>query len=204
VDIVLPVLLGLFAACVFAAWSCGYSYFEKGRIRGIEEAVRELQTGMASQLGTEPAPDIQKAMTNLRNSLVRHSERRVADTKLIHADLWVLGAALAEACWLKGHGVGVRRKAPAEGQIRIDLAVTELLQLGGLANLGFQHMMPNVRIIDARRFTGEDDAFDASRSITKVEAAIPKKYRPDLLRQAESRECLIQDWWHPITPKATA
>jgi hypothetical protein len=49
--------------------------------------------------------------------------------------------------------------------------------LSGLANVGFQHMMPNMRIIDVRRFSGRDDALDASQSISKVEAAIPEKFR---------------------------
>ncbi|WP_156180540.1 hypothetical protein [Bradyrhizobium sp. LTSPM299] len=203
-DIVLFGMLGLLAAFAFSAWSCGRSYFLKGRIRGLEEAVRELQVGMASHLGTPLAPDAQKALTDYRICLDRYSGRRVHGTDPIHAHLWALGASLGEECWLKGHGAGVRRKAPTEGNVRIDLSATELLQLGGLANLGFQYMMPNMRIIDARRFTGRDDALDASRSITKVEASIPKKYRPDLLLQVESRERLIENWWQPIVHKATA
>jgi hypothetical protein len=61
-----------------------------------------------------------------------------------------------------------------------------------------------MRLIDARRFAGSDDALEASRSITKVEAAIPKKYRPDLILQVTNRESLIEDWWQPITRKITA
>lgn len=203
-DIVLSGIVGLIGALAFSVWSCGRSYFAKGKIQGLEQAVRELQAGMASQLGTPLAPDVQNALTNFSNCLGRYSGQRVHGTDPIHARLWVLGAALAEECWLKGHGAGVRRKAPAEGKIRIDLSATELLQLGGLANLGFQYMMPNMRLIDARRFTGKDDALDASRSISKVEAAIPNKYRPDLLLQVESRERLIEDWWQPVVRKATA
>ena len=202
VDIVLFILGGLFLTLVFSAWSSSRSYFQKGRIRGIEEAVRELQIGMASHLETELAPDAQKALANLRNCLDRHPPRRVKGTDPIHADLWVLGAALAEECWLKGHGAGVRRKAPEQGKIRIDLSAAELLQLGSLANLGFQYMMPNMRLIDARRFAGSDDALEASRSISKVEAAIPKKYRPDLILQVENRERLVEDWWQPIIRRA--
>ena len=159
---------------------------------------------MASHLGTDLAPDIRKALANLRNRLDGYPPRRVKGTDPLHADLWVLGAALAEGCWLKGHGAGVRRKVPAEGKIRIDLSAAELLQLGGLANLGFQYMMPNMRLIDARRFTGKDDALDASRSISRIEAAIPGKYRPDLILQVQSCESLIEDWWQPIIRKATA
>ena len=201
-DIVLFVLLGLFGALVFFAWSCGRSYFEKGMIRGIEEAVRELRVGMAPQLGEEPPPDVQKALATLHNSLACSYGGRGKNS--IHPHLWVLGASMAEECWVKGHGAGVRRKAPEEGRIRIDLSAAELLQLGGLANLGFQYMMPNMRIIDARRFTDSNDALDASRSISRLEAVIPKQYRPDLLRQAESRECLIDGWWRPVARKASA
>lgn len=203
-DIVLFILFGLLLTLAFSAWSSGRSYFQKGRIRGVEETVRELQVGMVSHLGRELTPDLENALANLRNRLDRYPPRRVKGTDPIHPDLWVLGAALAEECWLKGHGAGMRRKAPAEGKIRIDLSAAELLQLGGLANLGFQYMMPNMRLIEARRFAGKDDALDASRSISMVEAAIPKKYRPDLILQVQSRESLIEDWWQPIGQRATA
>lgn len=203
-DIVLVVLAGLLGTLAFSVWSCGRFYYEKGKIKGVQEAVRELQVGMTRQLGTKLAPDVQKASTDLRNCLDRYSGQRVHGTNPIHAHLWLLGTALGEECWLKGHGAGVRRKAPAEGQIRVDLSASELLQLAGLVNVGFQCMMPNIRIIDIRRFTGRDDALDASRSISKVEAAIPRKYRPDLQLQAESRESLIEDWRQSITHGATA
>ena len=77
--------------------------------------------------------------------------------------------------------------------------MTELLQLGGLANLGFQHMMPNMRIIETKRFLGKDDALEASRSVSRLEASIPEKYRPDLLVQVQSRDRLIEAWWKPVT-----
>jgi hypothetical protein len=157
---------------------------------------------MASHLGTDPAPEVQKALADLCDRLDRRPLGRLKGTDPIHADLWVLGAALAEECWLKGHGAGVRRKAPEAGKIRIDFSTAELLQVGSLANLGFQYMMPNMRIIDARRFSGSDDALEASRSISRVEAAIPKKYRPDLILQVASRESLIEDWWQPIIRRA--
>jgi hypothetical protein len=204
VDIVLFILVGLFLSLAFSAWSAARSYLQKGRVRGIEETIRELQVGMATHLGTELAPDVAKALADLRKGLNRYPPRRVKGADPIHADIWVLGAALAEECWLRGHGAGVRRKAPAEGKIRIDLSATELLQLGGLANLGFQYMMPNMRLIEVRRFTGKDDALEASLSISRLEAAIPKKYRPDLILQVQSRESLIEDWWLPITRKITA
>ena len=64
-------------------------------------------------------------------------------------------AKLAE---VQGHRAGVKRKAPAEGYIRVDFSVTELLQLSWLAHLGFQNMMPNYRGFEIHRFSGAEDA----------------------------------------------
>ena len=72
-----------------------------------------------------------------------------------HARLWTVGDAIGEACWLKGHAAGIRRKAPAEGKIRVDLSLTELLQLSWLAQLGFQHMMPNY-VASKSCFSGQE------------------------------------------------
>ena len=36
------------------------------------------------------------------------------------------------------------------------------------------------------------------------EAAIPKEHRPDLLRHAEGRLQLINDWWTPMPDRAIA
>jgi hypothetical protein len=203
VDVVLLGMAGLFGILVWSGFACARSYYERGRIAGMQEAVRELQIGMSRQLGAEPTAEIRHALARFHRCLDGSPAKRSEGDDPVHAQLWVLGAALAEECWLKGHGTGVRRRAPEEGRTRIDLTVAELLQLGGLANVGFQHMMPNARIIDIRRFTGSEDALEASRSISKIEASIPRQYRPDLLRQADSREHLIDSWWKPAQ-KATA
>ena len=51
---------------------------------------------MAIHLGTGLAPDVAKALTDLRNSLDRYLPLRVKGTDPIHADLWLLGAPLAQ------------------------------------------------------------------------------------------------------------
>lgn len=201
-DIVLCIFVGLFLTLVYSTWSMSRSYFQNGKMKGVEEAVRELQVGMALHLEAKPTPELQRALANLDKRLGHARPPRGKGVDPIHADLWALGAALAEESWLKGHGAGVRRKAPEEGRIRIDLSATELLQLGSLANLGFQYMMPNMHLVDPRRFSGTEDALEASRSISKIEAAIPKTYRPDLLVQVASRESLIEDWWQPRIRRA--
>ena len=134
----------------------------------------------------------------------RGSKAKATDPS--HAQLWILGNAIGEACWLKGHGAGVRRKAPTEGRIRVDLSVTELLQLGWLAHLGFQHMMPNYRGFESYRFSGEDDAQDAARAISRIEAAIPAKARPvaDLSANYKGRLRLITDWWQVASDRLSA
>jgi hypothetical protein len=91
-----------------------------------------------------------------------------------HAQLWILGDAIGEACWLKGHASGIRRKAPAEGKIRVDLPINELLQLSWLAHLGFQHMMPNYRGFEICRFSSEADAQEGAPAVGKIEGVIPE------------------------------
>jgi hypothetical protein len=206
-DVVLWVLISLFLGLAWSTWSMSRSFFEKGRIRGIRECVREIRRGTVVQLDCDDKKlpdDLQKAISALEALLDRAPSRTKSTADPIHAQLRTLGRTLADACWLKGHAAGVRRKAPAEGNIRLDLSAIDLLQLGGLANLGFQHMMPNARLFDLRRFTGKDDALEAARAVSRLEAAIPKEHRPNLLRHAESRKELIDDWWKPIVVRAIA
>jgi hypothetical protein len=198
-----PYICFLAAFSGFVLWlvlSHSRSCYEAGRRRGIEEAVGELQRGLQSVVDPQSrTPEIEKAQKDLVENLRRWSPRRFG-TDPLHAQIWVLGAALGDACWQKGHAAGLRRKTPAEGKIRVDLSLIELLQLGGLANLGFQHMMPNARLFHLKRFLGEDDALEATKAISRIEAIIPQQHRPDLLRQAAVREKLISDWWKPISP----
>jgi len=196
-DVLACVLAVLVGVLLWSMLSCARSYFERGRVRGIEETVREIEKGMSPLLDGQVPEDVQKGLKALQAALRDRPRRPSFGTDPIHAQLWVIGAALGEACWVKGHAAGVRRKAPAEGLFRIDLSVIELLQLSGLANLGFQYMMPNSRLLEIRRFNGKDDALDGTRAISKIEGAIPKVHRPDLLSQAENRERLITDWWRP-------
>jgi hypothetical protein len=184
---------------IWAALSSAKSYRDVGRLSGIEEAVREIQRGIESHIQLENAQlprDVQGALDGLQSCLKHYPKRPSSGTDPLHAQLWILGAALGEASWLKGHAAGMRRKAPGEGKLRLDLSLTELLQLGVLANLGFRYMMPNGRLFELHRFKDEGDALDATRAISRIECTIPKQHRPDLLVQAENRECLIRDWWH--------
>lgn len=197
---VLFVLAGLQVALIFAGWSCAKSYFDKGRLRGMEETLREISRGISSHCELEGNIVPERAAKAIKALEAISGKRRKTgkgSTDPYHAQLWVVGDAIGEACWLKGHAAGIRRKTPAEGKIRVDLSLTELLQLSWLAHLGFQHMMPNYRGFEIHRFSGEEDAREGANVIGKIESVIPAKDRPfaDLLDQFKSRQKLICDWW---------
>src|SRR5665213_1955940 len=194
--LVLGSLLGLF---VLAAFSCARSYFERGRLRGMEEAVRELARGINSHCddkGRSPERVV-AAMEKVKTATYNEWKPGKGLTQRYHPQLWILGDAIGEACWLKGHQAGMRRKAPAEGRIRVDLSLNELLQLSWLAHLGFQRMMPNYRDFEIHRFSGQADAKEGALAVSKIEAAIPVKERPfaDLSDQIGCRHALINNWW---------
>jgi hypothetical protein len=201
---ILILLGGLHLALIVAGWSCARSYFEKGRRHGMAEATREISRGISShyQIEGQVVPEqVAEAVKAVNAAAGKRKKVRKGATDPYHAQLWIVGDAIGEACWLKGHAAGIRRKAPAAGKIRVDLALNELLQLSWLAQLGFQHMMPNYRSFEVHRFSGEQDAHEAAVAIGRIEGIIPLKQRPfaDLSVQLKSRQKLIGDWW-PATP----
>ena len=200
---------GLQLALIVAGWSCARSYFDKGRLRGMEETLREISRGISShcELEGHAAPErAAKAIKALKAVSGKRRKKGSGSTDPYHAQLWIVGDAIGEACWLKGHAAGIRKKAPAEGKIRVDLSLTELLQLSWLAHLGFQHMMPNFRGFEIHRFSGEEDAREGASVIGKIEGVIPAKDRPfgNLLDQYKSRQKLICDWWQAAPDRLIA
>jgi hypothetical protein len=205
---ILVMLCGLLVALIVAGWSCARSYFEKGRLRGMEEATREIVRGVTShyELEGQMAPErVAKALKPIKALAGRH-RKATGSTDPYHAQLWIAGDAIGEACWLKGHAAGIRRKAPAEGKIRVDLSLNELLQLSSLAHLGFQNMMPNYRSFEIHRFSGAEDAQEGALAIGKIEGAIPANSQPfaDFSAQLKSRRKLICNWWQAVPDRLTA
>jgi hypothetical protein len=204
---ILIVLCGLLVALVAAGWSCAKSYFDKGRLQGMEEATREIARGVSAHYEFEGV--VPERVATAVKAVKAVSGKRWKPGKIAtdpyHAQLWILGDAIGEACWLKGHAAGIRRKAPAEGKIRVDLSLNEMLQLSWLAHLGFQHMMPNYRGFEIHRFSGAEDAQEGAIAVGKIESAIPAKQRPfaDLSVQLKSRQKLIRDWWQVVPDRLT-
>ncbi len=206
---ILLILGGLLAAFVVASWSCANSYFEKGRLQGMEEATREIVRGLGShyELAGRTMPErVAKAAEGIKAVSKKRWKKSKGSTDPYHAQLWIFGDAVGEACWLKGHAAGIRRKTPAEGKLRVDLSLNELLQLGRLAHLGFLHMMPNYRSFEIHRFSGEEDAQEAAMAVGRIEVAVPAKARPfaDLSVQLTARQKLIRDWWQAVPRRLTA
>jgi hypothetical protein len=166
---ILVVLGGLEVGLIVVGWSCAKSYFDKGRLRGVEEAMREISRGISLhyELEGQVVPErVAKAVKALKAVAAKPRKKKGSGSRdPFHAQLWIVGDAIGEACWLKGHAAGVRRKAPSEGKIRVDLSLTEILQLSWLAHLGFQHMMPNYRGFEIHRFSGEEDALDGAKAV---------------------------------------
>jgi hypothetical protein len=205
---ILFILGVLLLAFVAAGWSCARSYFEIGRLQGMEEATREIVRGVSSHLEIDgQIPEcVGKALKEAKAVSLRGPKTRRGLTDPYHAQLWIVGDAIGDACWRKGHAAGLRRKAPAEGKIRVDFSLNELLQLSWLAHLGFQYMMPNYRGFEIHRFSGEEDAREGAIAIGKIEGAIPAKMRPfaDLVVQLKKRQKLISDWWQGVPVRLTA
>jgi hypothetical protein len=206
---ILVILGGLIAAFIYAVFSCARSYFEKGRLQGMEEATREFAKGIHShyELEGQGVPErVALALKGVKAVSRKPWKPVKGATDPHHAQLWILGNAIGEACWLKGHAAGMRRKAPAEGRIRIDFSLNELLQLSWLSHLGFQHMMPNYRDFEIHRFSGEVDAREGALAVAKIEAAIPAKARPlaDLTILLKRRQKLVSDWWQSAPTRLTA
>ena len=190
--VIIVLLLLLFAA----AWSSARSYFQKGRLAGMEEATREIIRGLGShyeQAGLAPPDHVTKAVEAVK--LFAHGASCEKSIRRYHARLWTFGDAVGAACWRKGYDTCKARMTPAKDRLRLDLSAGELLQLTALAHLGFKRMMPNDRGIESHRFEGEDHALAGSHAVEKLEHAIPENVRPR--DRGADRQALIRHWWPP-------
>ena len=197
---ILAVLVVLLILLLASSWSSARSYFLKGRLAGMEEATLEIIRGISSHYetaGQAPSDHVTKAVEALKTF-----GRGVCSEKSLlryHARLWIFGDAVGAACWRKGHDSCKRQMAPEAGRIRIDLSISELLHLSSLAHLGFKKMMPNDRGIEMNRFGSEDHAVEGTRSVERLEQAIPEKLRP--FDHSANRQELIEHWW-PLERKS--
>jgi hypothetical protein len=188
--VIIVLLLLLFAA----TWSAARSYFQNGRLAGMEEATREIIRGISSHYecaGLIPPRHVTRAV-----EAVRLFARGASCEKSIlryQARLWNFGDAVGVACWRKGYDACRHEMTPGQDRIRIDLPVSELLRLASLADLGFGRMMPDDRGVETVGFDDEGAALAAAFAVERLEQAIPDQFRPFGL--ADNRHALIRHWW---------
>lgn len=189
---VVAVLLILF--CV-ASWSSARSYFAKGRLAGMEEAMGEVIRGIRAHYESAgQAPEgVTKAIEAITGFV--HGPSAEKDIPRYHARLWTFGDATGSACWRKGFDSCRLEMSPHPDRVRIDLRSEDLVHLASLAHLGFKKMMPNDRGIEMLRFAGEDQAVAVARAIERLEHAIPAPLRPS--GHASTRQSMIAHWWPP-------
>jgi hypothetical protein len=187
---VVAVLLMLFFA---ASWSSARSYFAKGRLAGMEEAMGEVIRGIRAHYeNAGQAPEAVGKAIEAITSFV-HGPSAEKDILRYHARLWTFGDAAGSACWRKGFESCRQQMSPHPERIRLDLRRDDLVHLASLAHLGFKKMMPNDRGIEMLRFTGEDQAVAVARVIERLEHAIPAPHRP--AGHASTRQSMIAHWW---------
>ena len=184
--------IGLFIHAVF---SIVKFYVERRIPRRQLKIAEEVMRGAQPSLGTAERAYPKEVLA----TLAEFKRCVEAGSTKQEAALWEFGHAIGESCLKKGYQEGVKTGAIPEGKIRIEVSLNELLQMSWLAHLGFQHMMPNFRGIEIHRFSGEDDAREAARSVAMLECALPKTERPfgDVKVQILTREKMISDWWVP-------
>jgi hypothetical protein len=161
------------------------------QIKVAEEVMRGAQPSLGTAERAYPK-EVLATMAEVKRCLETGSTKH-------EAALWEFGNAIGESCLRKGYLEGVKTGAIPDGKIRIEVTLNELLQMSWLAHLGFQHMMPNFRGVEIHRFSGEDDAREAARSVAMLECALPKSERPfaDIKVQILTRDKMISDWWVP-------
>lgn len=198
---ILVVIILLLVLLFAATWSSARSYFQKGRLAGMEEATREIIRGLGSHYevaGLAPPDHVTKAVEAVK--LFARGASCEKNIRRYQARLWIFGDAVGAACWRKGYDTCKLRMTAPQDKVRFDMSVGELLQLTSLAHLGFKKMMPNDRGIEMHRFDGEEQALAGAYAVEKLEQAIPAEHRP--FDHAANRKALIRNWWPPARKSA--
>ena len=192
---ILLVLGVLHILLILTAISCGRSYFNKGRIAGMDEATREIVRGICAhyEMPEKTVPDqVAKAIEAIQSFAgeARHPQKAFSANT---ARSGFSVTKLAAPAGARGFLACREQMLPRRDKIRVDLSLDELTQLASLAHLGFKKMMPNDRAIEMIRFNGEQHALAVSRAVDRLEFAIPEASRP--ADHAATRHAMIRNWW---------
>jgi hypothetical protein len=203
-------LIMILLAAAAVALIADRAVFARGRFSGIKEAVEEIMRGAAYhyQMDKQTSEPILNALKNMK---ARLSKKRFARMRgdTVGAGLSELGRAMGDVVFGKGFEAGrnaqARLEAPISGKIRVDLSISELMQIRWLAHFGFEHTMWNTWDPEGEKprphtdivFKNETDAQKATEAIDLLEQRIPKEKRdagaPYAL--ALNRQQMIRERW---------
>jgi len=204
-------LIMIFAVGAAVAFVADRAVFTRGRLSGIREAVDEMMRGAAYhyQNDNQTSEAIRNALDDIK---ARLSKRRSARTKgnAVGADLSGLGRAMGDVVFGKGFEAGrdaqARLEAPINGKVRLDLSISELMQIRWLAHFGFEHTMWNTWDPEGAKprphadvvFKNQTDAQRATEAIDLLEQRIPKERRAsgEPYALALNRQQMIRERWH--------
>jgi hypothetical protein len=204
-------LLVIFLVGAAVAFVADRAVFTRGRLSGIKEAVDAIMRGAAShyQDDNKTSEPILNAFNEIKERISKNRSPRMGEDS-VSAGLSKLGRAMGDVVFGKGFEAGrdaqARLETPISGKVRVDLSISELMQIRWLAHFGFEHTMwntwdpegakprPHVDVV----FKNQTDAQRATESIDLLEQRIPKDRRdsgaPYAL--ALNRQQMIRERWH--------
>jgi len=193
--------------------------FARGRLFGLREAADEIIRGVAEHYQHDKQAS-ESVLTALNDIKVRLAKKRPAQItgNAVSAGLRELGRAVGDVAFGKGFEAGrdaeARLEAPVSGKIRIDLSISELMQIRWLAHFGFEHTMWNTSDPEGTKprphadivFKAEPDAQRATEAIDTLERRIPKGERDpnEPYALAINRQQMIRERWRSETVDAQA
>jgi hypothetical protein len=204
-------LIMIFVVAAAVAIVADRAVFTRGRFSGIKEAVDEIMRGAAYHYQSDN-PTSEPILRALNDMKARLSKKRFARIRgdAVSAGLSEIGRAMGDVVFGKGFEAGrdaqARLEAPIKGKVRVDLSISELMQIRWLAHFGFEHTMwntwdpegtklrPHTEIV----FKSRTDAQRATEAIDLLEQRIPKESRDSRAPYALAlnRQQMIRERWH--------
>jgi hypothetical protein len=205
-------LIMIVVAAAAVAFVADRTVFARGRLFGLKEASDELIRGLAYhyQHDKQASEPVLKALNEIKARLAKKQPARVTCVA-VSGVLCELGRAISDVAFRKGFEAGqeaqARFEAPIMGKIRVDLSVSELMQIRWLAHFGFEHTIWDTRDPEGAKprshthtvFKDRLDAQRATEAIDTLESRIPKERGDSDERYALAldRERMIRERWHP-------
>jgi hypothetical protein len=193
--IVFLIILG--AMLIVTAVLAMRSIYAQGQLAGTRKAVYEMTRGISTHYehDDQPLPErVAKCVDEMNASITRAPNAR----EKCHAyqnHFWGLGNVMGEAAWQDGFEAGHRFIAPKSGEVRVDLAIEDLMEIRRLADFGFENMIWNRD--SPFTFKDEKEAEAATHAIERFEFHIPKERRDpsDPYAHSFNRQTMIWRRW---------